>query len=204
MKRFKSRPNSWQDHWTRKARKEKYPARSVYKLEEIQRKYKVIRQGAAVLDLGCAPGSWLLLASRLTGSRGKIVGIDLQAVTIDLPPNATALKGDIFAPRGQVAAALEKSFDTILSDMAPATTGNKVVDAARSLELCRQALAIACRRLRPGGNFVCKVLQGSDFKEFTNEVGKLFKRRHNFKPRSSRKASREIFVIGLDRLRSGN
>ncbi len=204
MKRFKSKPNRWQDHWTRQARKDNYPARSVYKLEEIQRKYRVIRKGATVLDLGCAPGSWLLFASRTAGPRGKILGVDLQKVKIELPANVTALAGDILEPGKQVAELLAGPFDAVISDMAPATTGNKVVDAARCLELCRQALEIARHRLRPGGNFVCKIFQGADFKDFTLEVKRLFETQHNFKPRSSRKASKEIFVIGLGRLRQGN
>jgi len=204
MKRFKSRPNRWQDHWSRQAKKDKYPARSVYKLEEIQRKYRVIRKGATVLDLGCAPGSWLLFAARAAGKSGKILGIDLQEVKVELLANVTALVGDIFEPGRQVAELLAGTFDTVISDMAPATTGNKTVDAARSLELCRRALEIARRRLRPGGNFVCKIFQGAGFKDFTIEVKRSFEKQHNFKPRSSRKASKEIFVIGLGRRRQEN
>lgn len=200
MKRSKSRSNSWQDHWSRKAQKENYPARSVYKLEEIQRKYRVISKGATVLDLGCCPGSWLVFAAKTAGPQGRVFGIDLKPVETKLPSNVTALAGDIFEPRGQVAEILSQKFDTVLSDMAPATTGNKIVDAVRSAELAGQALEIARQRLRNGGNFVCKIFQGSDFLEFTAAVKRLFKRQYNFKPRSSRKASREMFVIGLGKI----
>ena len=194
MKRSKS-GNKWQDHYSRQARKDKYPARSVYKLKEIQQKNRVIHKGDAVLDLGCAPGSWLKYAAEVAGPAGRVTGIDLKPVTIALPEQATVLTGDIFelledlkqGPRYQV----------VLSDMAPATTGNKHVDAARSMGLCEAALYVAREVLRPGGRFVCKIFQGPDFKAFTEEVRASFQKQKTFKPQSSRKASREIFIIGL-------
>ncbi len=198
MKRSKS-GNKWQDHYTRQARKDKYPARSVYKLKEIQQKNRVIRKGDAVLDLGCAPGSWLKYAAELTGPTGRIVGIDLQPVTIDLPEQVTVLTGDIFEMLDDLKEKAGSGYQVVLSDMAPATTGNKHVDATRSMGLSEAALYVACEVLKPGGRFICKIFQGPDFKAFTDEVRKSFKKQKLFKPRSSRKASREIFIIGLDR-----
>ncbi len=198
MKRSNSK-NKWQDHYTRQARKDKYPARSVYKLKEIQEKNRVIRKGDAVLDLGCAPGSWLKYAAELTGPTGRIVGIDLQSVTIDLPEHVTTLTGDIFEMLDDLKREAGYGYHVVLSDMAPATTGNKHVDAARSMGLSEAALYAANEVLKPGGRFVCKIFQGPDFKAFTDEVRKRFQKQKIFKPQSSRKSSREIFIIGLGR-----
>jgi 23S rRNA (uridine2552-2'-O)-methyltransferase len=185
--------NQWQDHYTRKAKKERLPARSVYKLEEIQQKHRLIKKGHKVLDLGCSPGSWLVYAGRLTGPGGRVVGIDFKPVRIQVPPHIEIMTTDVFDLDVD---SLGTDFNVVLSDMAPATTGHKGVDAARSLNLCETALAIAQRVLLPGGAFVCKIFQGPDFDQFMDSVRNGFRTLKVFKPRSSRKASREIFIIG--------
>ena len=185
--------NQWQDHYTRRAKKEHFPARSVYKLQEIQQKHQLIQKGYRVLDLGCAPGSWLLYAAKLAGDRGQVVGIDLKPVAGRIPAHAEIIAADVFALDVE---SLGTDFNVVLSDMAPATTGHKDVDAARSYNLCETALGIAQRVLLPGGSFVCKIFQGPDFKTFMDIVKEGFKELKIFKPRSSRKASKEIFVIG--------
>ncbi len=200
MTRRRARGNRWADHYTRKARKEKYPARSVYKLQEIQKKNRLISKGNRVLDLGCAPGSWLLHAAELTGPSGRAVGVDLQAVTIQLPPQAKAHVSDIRELGDDFWEAAGAPFDVVLSDMAPATTGNKDVDAARSLDLCEAAFAVARQQLVSGGAFVCKIFQGEDFKPFSDAVRNEFKQHRIYKPQSSRKASREIYIIGTGKL----
>ena len=194
MKRKTGKPNPWQDHYSRRAKKDRYPARSVYKLEEIQQKHRLIQKGDKILDLGCSPGSWLLYAAKLTGDRGRVIGIDLKPVKIQAAPNIEILNGDVFALDAGV---LGTDFNVVMSDMAPATTGHKAVDAARSAGLCEAALAIAQRVLLPGGSFVCKIFQGPDFNQFVNSVRAGFDKQKIFKPRSSRKASKEIFIIGL-------
>ena len=194
MKRSKNR---WQDHYARKAQKENYAARSIYKLKEIQKKHGLIKKGDRVLDLGCAPGSWLQFAAEQTGPRGRVVGVDLTPVTIALPSHVQVITGDIFNLGPEAARTLGDAFEVVLSDMAPSTTGHKFSDAVRSCELCRSALAVAEAVLLPGGRFVCKIFQGEDFKAFCDEVKTRFDRMHIFKPQSSRKASREIFIIGL-------
>lgn len=191
------KPNQWADHYTRQAKKDNFAARSVYKLQEIQRRYRVIRKGARVLDLGCAPGSWLQYAAQLTGSGGKVVGIDLKPVNVTLPPHVSVVTGDILAEPSPLEALSQEMFDVVISDMAPATTGNKTADAARSAALCEAALAVASRMLAPGGNFVCKIFQGQDFKPFTESVKSAFAQLKILKPQSSRKASKEIFIIGI-------
>jgi len=194
MKRKTGKPNLWQDHYSRRAKKDRYPARSVYKLEEIQQKHRLIQKGYKILDLGCSPGSWLLYAAKLTGDRGRVIGIDLKPVKIQAAPNIEIINGDVFALDAGV---LGTDFNVVMSDMAPATTGHKAVDAARSAGLCEAALAIAQRVLLPGGSFVCKIFQGPDFNQFVNSVRAGFEKQKIFKPRSSRKASKEIFIIGL-------
>jgi 23S rRNA (uridine2552-2'-O)-methyltransferase len=189
----------WQDHYTRRAKKENYAARSVYKLAEIQKKHRLIKKGGRVLDLGCAPGSWLQFAAEQTGAKGRVVGVDLKPVTIKLPDHVEVVTGDIDEVSRDAAQPLGTGFSVVLSDMAPATTGNKHADAVRSFVLCETALEVAVKVLRPGGHFVCKIFQGEDFKAFCDNVKKRFNKMQIFKPQSSRKGSKEIFIIGLNK-----
>ncbi len=189
----------WADHLTHKAKAENYPARSVYKLMEIQKKFKVLKKGDTVLDLGCAPGSWLIYIARTVGNTGSAHGIDLKTVEVPLPVNAVAHVGDIFEMNEDIMAPSGKSYDAVLSDMAPATTGRKDIDAARSQALCEVALEKALELLGPGGNFVCKIFQGADFKVFEKQVQQQFKQHRIFKPESCRKASKEIYIIGMSK-----
>ena len=195
----KKKAGRWDDHYTRKAKQERFPARSVYKLQEIQRRYRLIRKGDTLLDLGCYPGSWLLYAAELAGKTGKVVGIDLKPVTIELPKNVRVLTGDIFALDETLSEAAGRDFNGVISDMAPATTGIKHVDSARSHALCEAALSAASTVLAPGGFFVCKIFQGAEFKAFTETVAARFREHTIFKPKSSRKASKEIYVIAKDK-----
>ena len=194
MKRPAPKHNPWVDHYSRQAKKDKFPARSVYKLQEIQRKYSLIKKGHKILDLGCSPGSWLLYAAELTGDTGKVMGIDLKSIAIRVPAQVEVVTADVFTLDVN---SLGNDFHVVLSDMAPATTGHKAVDATRSFNLCAAALAIAQRVLIPGGSFICKIFQGQDFKEFSDAVRTNFHKCITFKPQSSRKASKEIFIIGL-------
>ena len=184
----------WQDHYTQQAKKERYPARSVYKLEEIQKKHRPIKKGDKILDLGCAPGSWLLYAAKLTGPKGQVIGVDLKPVSIQVSSQIKIITADVFTLD---IATLEKDFNVVLNDMAPATSGHKAVDAARSYNLCEAALKVAQNILLPNGSFVCKIFQGPDFNLLLDDVRAVFKRLKIFKPQSSRKASKEIYVIGL-------
>ena len=194
---MKPSKNRWQDHYARRAQKENYAARSVYKLAEIQKKHRIIKKGDRILDLGCAPGSWMQFAVEQTGESGRVVGIDLKPVAISLPPNVQVITGDIDELILNREPALEMVFKVVLSDMAPATIGNKHADSARSFALCETALAVADKVLQPGGHFVVKIFQGEDFKAFCDNVKSRFDRMHIFKPQSSRKGSKEIFIIGL-------
>ena len=150
----------WQDHYTRRAKKERFPARSVYKLQEIQQKYRLIKNGAKVLDLGCSPGSWLLYAAKLTGEKGQVVGVDLKPVSGHLPAHAQLITADVFSLDVN---SLGTDFNVVLSDLAPATTGHKDVDAARSHNLCQAALRIAQSVLLPGGGLCLQDFSGTGF-----------------------------------------
>ncbi len=194
-----SKKKVWQDHYTRQAKKENYPARSVYKLQEMQKKYRLMRPGQRVLDLGCAPGSWLLFAAKQVGANGRVVGVDLKPVTDKIPPQAKVYTGDVFDSEAIFWEEEGAPFHLVMSDMAPATTGNRSVDAARSYNLSEKALDIAMTRLLPGGNFVCKIFQGEDFERFVQATRKLFQQCKIFKPQSCRKSSKEIYIIGLNR-----
>ncbi|MCD4722952.1 MAG: RlmE family RNA methyltransferase [Desulfobacula sp.] len=187
--------NQWADHLTQRAKAENYPARSIYKLEEIQNKFKIMKKNDQVLDLGCAPGSWLLYAAKQVGSQGRVFGIDLKPIDIHLPDNVVAIKDNILGLDNGSFLDEHRGFNVILSYMAPGTTGRKDVDALRSFELCNMALKVADDFLAQNGNFVCKIFQGNDFNVFQKNVKSKFKECKTFKPDSCRKQSKEIYII---------
>ena len=187
------------DYYFQKAKKENFAARSVFKLEEIDKRFRIIKPGDKILDLGAAPGSWAQYSSRKIGKSGRILGIDLQPIKITLP-NAVFIVADmldvnlvqIMADKG-----IEAPFDVVLSDMAPKTTGIKITDQTRSFELSQLALAIAEKYLRKSGYFVCKLFQGGDFEGYRKKLVSRFERVEILRPQSTRKESKEIFFIGL-------
>jgi 23S rRNA (uridine2552-2'-O)-methyltransferase len=197
MKRSGAKHNRWQDHYSQRAKKERFPARSVYKLKEIQKKYGLIKKGNKILDLGCAPGSWLLYAADLTGNTGQVIGIDLVPVKIHVPSHVKIYTGDILSMDEAYFSSLGQDFNVVMSDMAPSTTGNRLVDSTRSFNLCQMALTVAQTTLKTGGSFVCKIFQGEDFKKFSDSVKAVFNRHKIFKPQSTRKVSKEIYIIGF-------
>ena len=190
-----------QDHYFKKAKKENYPARSVYKLEEAQNRFRFIKKGDTVLDLGCFPGSWSIYAARIVGPKGLVVGVDLQEakkISIAKAAEIVWFCGDIMSE--DIVARIQeawKSFNIVLSDMAPRTSGNKWVDQQQSLNLARRVLELAACLLEKGGNFYVKVFEGEDFKEFVDSVRQSFKTVKIVKPKSSRSESREVFVLGM-------
>ena len=189
----------WADHYTRQAKAERFPARSVYKLQEIQKKYRIIRKGDRILDLGCFPGSWLLYAAQQAGPSGRVFGVDIKKVEVELPGNVTALVADVLTESERIISESNPPFDLVISDMAPSTTGHRDVDAIRSVYLCEKALFFAEETLEKEGNFICKIFQGPDFDEFLRNVKKVFARVKVFRPKSTRTRSREVFIIGISR-----
>ena len=188
----------YRDHYFLKAKKENYPARSIYKLQELDSRFHVLRKNGHVLDLGAAPGSWSLGAAEKVGPDGVVLSCDLQPAGVEFPQNVHFMIGDIYAPTPEFLEALEEHgpFDLVMSDMAPATTGNKFTDQARSLGLACAALELALAWLKPGGNFVVKIFMGPDIAELENPMKDTFKSVRAFKPKSSRSESKETFYVG--------
>ena len=189
------------DFYTQRAHKEGYPARSVYKLEEINSTSRLIKPGDTVLDVGAAPGSWTLYTHRvLLKERGKIVSVDLNPLSLDpIPPTVTALVGDAFSKEIRARLVEEGPYDAIISDAAPMTTGNRILDTSRSEYLAEQVVMVAEEQLKTHGNMVIKIFQGGGEQEVLRKMRTIFAKAKAFKPKASRDDSFEIFLIGLDR-----
>ena len=185
-----------QDHYFKMAKKDGFLARSAYKLTEIQKKYKVIRSGDKVLDLGCAPGSWSQVSLQLVGAKGLVEGFDLKPITLTAP-NGRFFVRDVFELQPEEL--LGFPYDVVISDMAPNTTGIVFTDQARSEDLCRKVLELCEKLLKPGGNMAMKFFQGGGAKVLEMLVRKQFKEVKHLKPLATRKESKEIFIIGLGR-----
>ena len=198
------------DQFFRRARRENFAARSVYKLEEIDQKTRLLSPGARVLDLGCRPGSWLQYAARQTGTIGAagaaaaatgteaapLVGLDREPLEIVIP-GARILIGDVYTvTTGALLGALDR-FDVVLSDMAPDTTGVRSVDQARSEALFERALEIAETVLAARGNFLGKLFQGPDWQRLIGRARARFQSVKTIKPESSRRESIEQYVVAL-------
>lgn len=191
--------NPWDDHYARRARKEQWLARSVYKLEEIDRKHRLISSGARLLDLGCSPGSWTQYALKKAGPRGHVVGVDLTVPEGLSAPNFQFVQGDV---QELDPARLREEIgprDLVISDLAPKTTGVKTADAGRSAELVRAALGLARGVLRPGGHFLCKVFEGEEVQDLRRELAQAFRKVRAVRPQAVRKGSREIYLLALNR-----
>jgi len=191
-----------QDSYGKRARREGFPARSVYKLEEIDRRTQLLKRGQRVLDLGCSPGSWAMYAAKKVGREGRVLGVDLKPHELDrlganLPENVELRVGDA---RELDAEALGGRFDVVLSDMAPKTTGQKHLDQYRSYELYVVALEMAGRVLEPGGAFVGKIFQGAEFEAARDATRALFGKVRVVRPKATRDESYEVFLVGMGRI----
>lgn len=182
------------DHFTLEAKKAGFPARSVFKLEEIDRRAKLLRPGMHVLDLGSAPGSWAMYAARRVGSRGKLLAVDLQPLTVSLAPPAVFVQGDALSLDNEQLS-MFAPYDVVLSDMAPHTTGNRLSDQTRSFDLCMRAIAIAVALLKDGGAFVGKIFMGEDLPLARAELRKHFAKERIMRPEGTRTVSYEVFLV---------
>ncbi|MBL7714903.1 MAG: RlmE family RNA methyltransferase [Bdellovibrionales bacterium] len=185
------------DYFFHKAKKENFAARSVFKLQEIDQRLKIIFSNQKILDLGAAPGSWSQYASKKVGTNGRVLGIDLQPIKITLPNCRfiTADMRDINLEQIMKDALIEPPFDVVLSDMAPKTTGVKMQDQMRSLELCELALETAKKFLKKDGTFVAKLFHSNEFEGFRTKLREGFSKVDVLRPESTRKESKEIFLI---------
>ena len=187
-----------QDHFGRRAKMQGYPARSVYKLQEIDRRLKLFKPGQRVLDLGAAPGSFSLYAAERVGVKGLVVGVDLQEIKIAVPPNVRFLQQDIaqLDPASLQASLGVAQFDVVLSDMAPHTSGQRHRDQYLSFELYMQALRVSEALLAAGGHFVGKLFQGPELEQARAATRTLLGNARIIKPEASRSESFEIFLTG--------
>lgn len=188
-----------QDAGYRDAKKRGFVARSALKLEEIDVKHKIFKRGMKILDMGCAPGSWLQYASTKSGKKAQLVGFDLEDVRIDLP-NVTTYREDLSTLTVEDERIKELlPFDLIQSDAMVKTTGIAFTDCSRSIALVEAVLDLArSGALRYGGSFVAKIFEGPGFTEFYTDFKKLFAKNAVQRPESSREGSREVYVIGKE------
>lgn len=189
------------DHYYKKAKEENYAARSVYKLIEIDQKYHIIKRGMKILDIGCSPGSWSqYILKRI--SKGKLFGIDIsdkiKTKISSKDKRFTFIKSDIFNINIDFLKKKTGELDLILSDISPNTTGDKFLDSQISLRMLKQVFAISDALLKPGKNVVAKVFQGEDLEGYLNDnIKSKYKMIQRFKPKSSRKESKEIYIIAI-------
>lgn len=188
----------YQDHYFHKAKKERYLARAVFKLTEIQNKYRLLRPGDRVLDLGAAPGSWLQYTGRIVGPKGLVVGVDLKEIEHSFPQHVVTITGNIMdAEFGLELVEKYSPFDVVLSDMAPPTSGIRVADSARSASLFEEALRLAQLSLKARGHFLAKIFQGSEFHDLLAGIKRQFEWVKVVKPDASRKISKEIYILAM-------
>jgi 23S rRNA (uridine2552-2'-O)-methyltransferase len=196
----KNRPNPYAkpDAKTMEARKLGYPARSVFKLQEIDRRMRLLRAGQNVLDLGAAPGSWSLYASERVGPTGHVYAIDIKPLQQVFGENVKVLEGDALSLDSQVLAAFAP-YDVVMSDMAPNTSGSKFQDQARSTELFLRALQVAVEFGKPGSHFTAKIFMSGDYKAAEMDVRKAYETVKTIRPEGTRNVSTEVFVVGMNK-----
>jgi 23S rRNA (uridine2552-2'-O)-methyltransferase len=184
------------DPYVQRARRDGWRSRAVYKLEQIDQKERFLRPDMVCVDVGSAPGSWSQYVTKKLKGRAKIIAVDL--LPMDALPDVEFIQGDFQdeAILEQMLLAIgDAGVDLVMSDIAPNTTGTRVVDQPRSMYLVELALDLARRVLKPGGSFVCKVFQGAGIDEFVNDTRNSFKRVRVMKPKASRASSREVYLV---------
>lgn len=185
------------DHYFKKAKSENFLARSVYKLEEIDQKFKILKLNDQVLDLGYYPGSWIQYTSEKIGPRGSIIGIDLKPINEKLLnlKNVTLIEKDILTIENLSELGVVEQFDVVLSDMAANTTGMRSLDQTRSLVLVEMVFSFLPLYLKRGGNLVIKVFESHEAQEFLKLQKNKFLSYNYLRPKSTRSVSKEYFVI---------
>jgi 23S rRNA (uridine2552-2'-O)-methyltransferase len=197
-------PSDWlrqrkEDQFHRLAKQKGYRSRASFKLLQVAKRYRFIKHGDRVLDLGAAPGGWLQAARELVGERGYVLGVDKEPIAPLRYENASTIVDDL-TQEGIIDRIRSKgvsSFDVVLSDLSPNVSGVWEVDHARQIELARSALRVARVLLRPTGNMLVKVFQGSELKDFEVEMRSHFRTLRIVKPPASRPESAELYFLGL-------
>ena len=185
------------DRYFQKAKQEGYRSRAAYKLLELQQRYRLLRPGDKVVDLGAAPGGWLQVAATLVGQTGKVIGIDVQQIEPFRENQIFLIHGDASSAeaRQAIRQAISGLADVVLSDMAPKLSGIRETDMARAAELQRRALEIATAILRPGGTLVIKGFMSNEVGEMTNALRRVFDKVQRTKPDATRQGSSEFYFI---------
>jgi 23S rRNA (uridine2552-2'-O)-methyltransferase len=193
------KPYRPKDHYFQKAKQEGLRARSAFKVDEILRRFPVVKKGGTVLDLGAAPGGFLQILADTVGLAGRVIGVDIVAIRPFTQKNVTTAVLDVLADDfdARLRALYEGPFDAVISDMAPKTSGIKATDEARSLRLAGKALEVAVSRGRPGSGFVAKLFMGGDFEEFREQVRLSYEDVKVVRPEATRGASMEVYLVGL-------
>ena len=197
-----SKRNSYSkpDFWSQKAFKEGYPARSVYKLQEIDQKFGFLKKGYTVLDLGSAPGSWTTWLLRNLDESGKVVSVDLNPLSKDVKgSNLVFFQGDLLSEEIREQITLQGPYDLVVCDAAPLTTGNRTIDTLRSKSLVEMAIWYAQTMLRTGGNFCVKIFQNGDQQKHLMKMREIFTQAKGFKPEACRSESFETYLIGINK-----
>jgi 23S rRNA (uridine2552-2'-O)-methyltransferase len=191
------KPYNPRDRFYKKAKDQGLRARSAFKLDEIQRRFRILRPGGRVLDLGAAPGGWSQIAAREVGPKGFVLGVDLEAIPA-LPPPAQTWVADAFSPEllERLRSEGRAPYDAVLSDLAPKTSGVRSADEARSLELAERALGLSLSVLKPSGWFVVKVFMGGDFESFVRRCRQAFREVKIVRPEASvARGSKEVYLV---------
>lgn len=188
------------DFWSQKAFSEGYPARSVYKLKEIDEKFGMIKKNSVVLDLGSAPGSWTTFLLRKLDGCGKVVSCDLNPLAKSVKgDNLVFIQGDLNAPEIRKQIKENGPYDLVVCDAAPKTTGNRTVDTARSEQLVEMAIWYAQTMLKQGSNFAVKIFQNGDQQKLLKSMREIFTTAKGFKPEACRAESFETYLVGLNK-----
>lgn len=181
------------DFYNFKAKREGYRARSAYKLKQINNKYHIIKQGDRILDIGCSPGSWSQVSLETVNEKGFVLGIDIQHTKKIKSKNFKFIKADI--TQKETLKKIQGKFNTVISDISPKTTGIIHLDQELSHSLAETCLKIALKKLKPRGNFLCKIFQSNKTKELVNKTKKHFKFVKTIKPESSKSKSKEMYIL---------
>lgn len=189
-------PYAGADAKTRAAKAQGYPARSVFKLEEIDRRVGLLHGGQWVLDLGAAPGSWSLYAMQRVGARGRVLAVDIQEIRQTFGPNVEVIQGDALDLESRLLVR-DQPYDVVLSDMAPNTSGNKVRDQAQSYELFMRAVMVAEELGRAGSKFVGKLFMSGDFQSARKAMQEHYEKVQVIRPEGTRSQSSEVFLVGV-------
>lgn len=188
------------DFYYRKAKEEQYRSRATYKLLEAVKRYRFMKAGDVVVDLGAAPGGWMQASLKIVGEEGYVLGVDLEAVEPFDVPNVRTIIGDVADQQTlrQIEELLPRPADVVISDVSPNISGVWELDHARQIDLAQRSLQIATHVLRAGGNFYVKVFQGDMLDDFVKVVRRRFGFVKLVKPRASRAKSAELYVVAIN------